>query len=1345
MKMNTIIFLYINDERVVRLNRKLTAGVITGLLLAPTAIANAQENDAQSRVTTQTEHVTYMNEVAAATSREQLIAQYAKLSENSSADEMVIAKGDLATLSEPEFHNDEIGFINAKYNYVEEQRRLLSELQLIGNEMNGIAYTSKSFIKNVSDLEKKYTEFLNVGLQNKKSYFTVQKEFETAVTAALVNNAKSIASTVRGTALQYGYDDVARNVYFKGMGMDIDKLTKLKNDAAKAEAVTTELEQLVELLEKSTDYSAISPGMNSFTTNYNALTAEQKKVVEAYNPNDDKITPFKKYKDALSGLSALDKVTSSIVQLKGKQPADFTSASSFISAVTAVEKAYNSLDAASKQLLKTEYESIAQYLKAANISKSISGLRVSKEDVYRTTVKDIKAEYDLLTEGKGFVKNIGDLDLALANIAYAEDIEGKIKAINVVEEANKVAAIKAAREAYNNPSGTNINASNVKKIVNNLAELTAWEKNLGAALKVDKLIDSLDPAAKTFESKTLSAWTAFNKLTENDQKLVQGATKLKLFQTYAEASKTINTLKPTADYGTQLTKLKETVEKLDTTLQGYETALTNLKTQLQNKIDALVKEEEAVQAVITEIDLLNSDIAIEKILDARAHYNALSPTAKKRVTNIKVLTDLEKSYKSVVNVISQFEKLDPSSKSYISKAKSAYTAYAKLDDKNKIFVQNYKDLKDVIPAIDVMVQISALSPSKKTYKDDVVKAQEAFNKLGESLKAKVVNSQDLTNAQGYINSAKAFDDRIIALANEGPDTFVKKVAELTLEYKAMDKNAQKLVEQAKMLSSYEKDNKAVIKVIQMIDALNPTNKDYTKKVLDARKAYNALDQVSQKRVTNYANLTAVEDVASLIGLIASLKPTSKTFYQDMKTARELYDALPAEKQQAIVNYDALVAAENEQGLAQSVVELIKLTEVQDADYLTKLMNARVAYDKLSSDQKKLVTNIKDLTTREKAVKPILSVMVQINELEPESTNFVSKVNSARKAYDKLSKDQKKYIDNINILLKFEPVSNVMELISKLKSSSNTFLQDTSRARSLYDALPDDMKQYVTNYYLLQAAESSILGAGNVMQMIDDLPSIDPKQYVKRIQEIRAAYNALPKDQQRAVQNYKVLQDQEKLIKPVMSIVEDIDRLLTAKDMNSQYQKILKAYDKLNADQRRYVYNDQLLLSLDNVIKVYNNIAKLNPKDKYYFGMVEAARKEYDSLNTTDKQRISNYALLLEAEKSLADVKKVVEIIAGLSPSSSTYIEDVANAVAAYKALDSKIKGQVINEDVLKQAEKDVAAVLKVVQAIGNIDPDSSSFEKKVLAAQKDYSNLSIEQQGLVYNYRILEDYLKMIQ
>lgn len=378
--------------------------------------------------------------------------------------------------------------------------------------------------------------------------------------------------------------------------------------------------------------------------------------------------------------------------------------------------AYNSLDAASKQLVEIEYKSIEQYRQAATISKSISELRVSKEDSYRTTVTELKTKYDDLTIDKGFVKNANELQSALANITAAKSIEDLIKLIDLKADSEKVDAIKAARLAYDNPpapAGTTISASNVKKIVNNLAELTAWEKKLSAALKVDKLIDSLDPAAKTFESKTLSAWTAFNKLSINDQILVQGATKLTLFQKYAEASKTISTLKPTADYGTQLSKLKETMEQLDTTLQGYETALINLKTQLQNKVEALLKEEEAVQAVIKEIGLLDKNIAIEKILTARANYDALSATAKKRVTNIKVLTDLEKSYKSVVNVISQFEKLDPSSKSYISKAKSAFTAYAKLDESNKTFVQNYKDLKDVIPVIDVMVQISTLSPSKK--------------------------------------------------------------------------------------------------------------------------------------------------------------------------------------------------------------------------------------------------------------------------------------------------------------------------------------------------------------------------------------------------------------------------------------------------------------------------------------------------------------------------------------------------------------------------------------------------------------------------------------------------------
>lgn len=1343
--MNTIIFLYIKDERVVQLNRKLTAGVITSLLLAPTAIANAQENDAQSRVSTQTEQVAYVNAVAAATTREQIIAQYGKLSESSTADEMVIAKGDLAILSEPDFNSDEIAFIKAKYEYVEEQRRLLNELKEIGKSISALTYTSKTFIDDVASVEKKYDDFLNNGTTSGSSYISVQEDFEMAFDDAYSNDAKSITSTIRGTSLQYGYTEVERNAYFKGKGADIDRLKKLVTDADEAKKPTTKLDALVIMLKQtSVDPLDIAKAVEDVTTAYNALTADQKKVIVAYNPNNDTVTPYKKYTDALTNMSAANKVVLSISQLMAKQPAAFTSATNFISAVTAIETAYTKLDADSQKLV-TNYQDFIPYKDAADISKQITALRISSDLSYRTAVGELKLKYDSLST-KEFVKNGADLETAAANIASAEEIEGLIEAIEGALGTAKVAAINSARKAYDAPSGTNINAANVKKIVNNLSKLTNWEKVYSSSLSVDKLIDSIDPKSSTFESKTLAAKAAFDKLGDSEKALVQSKSRLDLFFEYADASKQVNALNPSIkDYKAQIEALQTKVAALNAGSDKDAAALDEIKNKLDTKLLQLAAEEKTVSDVRDMIDKLStSQDLVGDMLAARAVYNALpSAAAKNRVTNIKILTDFEKSHKAVVNVISLFEKLDPASKSYISKAKSAYTAYTKLDKTKQQYVLNYNELNKIVPVIDVIVQINALNPSKKTYKDDVKAVTDAYTALADN--TQVINYTDLTKAQGYIDTAKAFDDRVIALANENPDTFVKKVADLAAEYKAMDKNAKKLVEQAKNLTNYEKNNKAVVKVIQMIDALNPTSKDYTKKVLAARKAYNALDEISQKRVTNYANLTAVEDVASLIGLIASLKPSSKTFFQDMKTAREMYDALPQEKQQAIINYDALVAAENEQGVAHKVVELIDLTQEEDADYLTKLMNARVAYDQLTSNQKKLVTNIKDLTAREKSVKPILNVMVQINNLDPESNNFVSKVNSARKAYDNLNKDQKKYINNIDILQTYEPVSKVIELISKLKSSSNTFLEDTTRARSLYEALSADMKQYVTNYYLLQAAETSILGAGNVMQMIEELPSVDPKQYVKRIQEIRAAYNALPKDQQRAVQNYRVLQDQEKLVKAVISVVEDIDRLMTAKDMNSQYQKILKAYDKLNADQRRYVYNDQLLLSLDSVIKVYKSIASLNSKDKFYFGMVEAARKDYDSLNTIDKQRITNYSILLEAEKSMADVKKVVEIIAGLSPTSPTYIEDVANAVAAYKALDSKVRGQVINEDVLKNAEKDVAAVLKVVQAIAVIDPDNTTFEKKVLAAQKLYSSLTFEQQDLVYNFRILEEYQKMLQ
>ncbi len=1158
-----------------KLNKPLKVGVLTSLLLTPTALANAQE--AQPQTVSQPEQVAYVNTVAATDTRSKTIEQFGKLSETSSANDMVIADGDVKVLSTTDFNENERAFITAKYNYVVAQRAFLKNLSEIAKSINTLSYTNKTFIVEVNKVQKAYDDFLGSTLLP-NSYLAVQETFKDAVNTALANDAKDIVSAVRGTSLQYGYDVSERNNYFKKNGADIAKLTKMTDDANVAKETTDKLDAFVSTLEDSSSTaSQIEQAASAVTESFNKLTTDQKKIITAYHPANTVVTPYKKYTDVLANLSSADKVRASIAQLVEKKPADFPTAASFISAVTAIESAYNNLKDAEIKRLVSNYGDLKPYQDAANVSKQITALRISNSDAYRVAVNAATTQYNQLTDDtKGFVKNSAELELAEANIAAAQKIEKLITDIATAPDV--ISKIEEARKAYNTPEGQNIDAASVKKIVNNLAQLTSWES----------------------------------------------------------------------------------------------------------------------------------------------------------------------SHKAVLNVITLVEKLDPAAKDYTKKAKAAHTAYLKLDTAKREFVKSYKDskLKDQVDAMSLIDPILALNTSRKDYKETVSSLKAEYNKLSPEAQKLVTNYPALLTAESYITTAQQFDDKVIALANESDATFVAKVVELSAEYKAMDKNAKKLVTQYKTLTTYEKNNANVVKVINLIAALNPTNKDYTKKVIAARKAFNALDTASQKRVTNYEQLTSVEDVASLIGLIETLKPTSKTFLNDLKTARANYDALPQDKQQAIINYEKLVTAEAELTSASTVIALIDAAVPGEENYLTKLMNARVAYDKLSTGQKKLVSNVKLLTDREKQVKPILNVMVQIDNLDPSSNNFVSKVNAAQKAYEKLTKDQKAYVSNMATLQSYEPLAKVIELIGKLKSSSKTFHTDTVQARALYDALSKDMQQYVTNYKQLQAAETSILGAGNVQRMIEELPYIEPHQYVKRIEEIRAAYNALPKDQQMAVENYKTLQDQEKIIKPVISVINEIDKLMTSKNMDSQYQKILKAYDNLNATQRKYVYNEQLLLSLDNVIKVYKSIAALKPSDKMYFGMIESVRKDYDSLNTTDKQRVSNYSILLEAEKNMSEVKKVVELIASLSPTSSTYIQDVANAVAAYKALDSKVRGQVINYDKLKIAEKDIAAVLKVVDAIAELDPDAKTFEKKVIAAQKLYSSLSLEQQDLVYNYRILQEHIK---
>ncbi len=171
----------------------------------------------------------------------------------------------------------------------------------------------------------------------------------------------------------------------------------------------------------------------------------------------------------------------------------------------------------------------------------------------------------------------------------------------------------------------------LKKIVNNLATLVEWEKKYSASTDVDKLIAAIDPSLSTFESKTLLAQSAFDKLSTAEQAIVQSKGQLAIYFPYADLLNKVNALKTTSpDYSQKVREYQTKVNALDPTGHAQEAALTTIKTKLSEKLTLLSNEEDVLAAVISKITALNSSQnLIQDMQEARKQYDALSANAKK--------------------------------------------------------------------------------------------------------------------------------------------------------------------------------------------------------------------------------------------------------------------------------------------------------------------------------------------------------------------------------------------------------------------------------------------------------------------------------------------------------------------------------------------------------------------------------------------------------------------------------------------------------------------------------------------------------------------------------------------
>lgn len=334
----------------------------------------------------------------------------------------------------------------------------------------------------------------------------------------------------------------------------------------------------------------------------------------------------------------------------------------------------------------------------------------------------------------------------------------------------------------------------------------------------------------------------------------------------------------------------------------------------------------------------------------------------------------------------------------------------------------------------------------------------------------------LNAAAGQIYALENYDPDVAAVVQKidaiGEVTAESEVAiqDARAAYELLDVRQKKLVTNYEVLVAAEaalivaKENAAAIaEVEELIEDIGEVaaTQSSKRKIDRAREAYNALAPELQAQVENYAVLTAAEaryaelvgaaeDAAAaqpVIDLIHAIGTVTLSSGARIEAAEDAY-ALLTESQQALVTnyqtlldaraaYDALVAqAAGDQEAAQAVIDLIAAIGDVTLESGEAILAAEAAYGELTGAQQALVNNYAVLTAAratydalvkaqadQAAADAVEELIAAIGEVTVEKE---PQINAAREAYNQLTNDQKRLVENLAVLTAAEAQLSVLK-------------------------------------------------------------------------------------------------------------------------------------------------------------------------------------------------------------------------------------------------------------------------------------------------------------------------------
>ena len=380
---------------------------------------------------------------------------------------------------------------------------------------------------------------------------------------------------------------------------------------------------------------------------------------------------------------------------------------------------------------------------------------------------------------------------------------------------------------------------------------------------------------------------------------------------------------------------------------------------------------------------------------------------------------------------------------------------------------------------------------------------------------------------------------------------------------------------------------------------------------------------------------------------------------------------------------------SDEDAAKRVIDLIAAIGDVTEESGDKIKAAREAYDKLTQQQKQLVTNLKSLTDAEakyETVASMISVSFTLLGCYKHDSDEVHTLSGGNlsawvgKRFYKVEAGST-VKDVLNKVLAeagmtcSNPTGNYVESIDGIGEFTNGSysgwmytLNGTHPNLGVAQQTVKDGDAIVFHYTDDYTKEEGGLGFGedtrikNVEKLIDAIGNVTLNSGDK-INAARQAFNSLTQAQKSDVSNYKKLTDAETAYKALKDEdnkkkADAVEELIDKLDANSfTFEEDVKAakaaYDKLSAEQKKLVDNYAKLTAALKVLadeesreaaeKVEKLIRDIGTVTKDSEEKIKAAREAYEKLSDEQKALVENLSALEAAEEKLEDIKALADV------------------------------------------------------------------------------------------------------